>query len=343
MTDWSTSLVARGHRGAALLMGTPRPPVGQTPNVVIHRHDKLVVRYYAPRGTERRAPIVLVPSLINKAYILDLEPDRSVVTEFADRGHPTYLIDWGVPQPEDADEDVRYVLDELLARSLRRIRRHARQTPVALGYCMGGTLLAMGIARHPDLVRGLILLAAPFRFSEAGRFREFVADFDPDTAIGPDGLVPVSVMQPAFKLLDPMGNWTKLVALEKASHDPVRLRRSLARERWLEENVPMPGAFAREFIGRAYQDDALLDGAWEIDGQAIDLSRITVPTLVVACERDFIAPAACVLPVADVLPNATAEVLPTGHIGVVVGGYGPKVFVPRVSAFAETCFAENAP
>lgn len=309
--------------------------MGQTPHEVIHRHDKLVVRHYPARGPKRLRPIVLVPSLINKAWILDLEPDRSVVVELAERGHPTYLVDWGVPQAEDADEDVQYVVDQLLARALRRVARHAGAVPMALGYCMGGTLLAMCVARHPGRVRGMILLAAPFRFSKAGRFRDLVVDIDPNEAIGPDGLVPVETMKPAFKLLDPMGNWTKLVALEDASHDPVRFRRSLARERWLEENVPMPGAFACEFIRRTYQEDVLLDGSWEIGGQRVDLSTIETPVLVLACERDFIAPAASVVAVAEVLPNAQVEVLATGHIGVVVGGFGPKVFVPRVSDFCE--------
>lgn len=77
------------------------------------------------------------------------------------------------------------------------------------------------------------------------------------------GLVPVELMKVGFKLLDPMGSVTKFAAIEQAASDPVRLARTMARERWLEENVPLPAPFAREFIRRTYQEDALLGGTWE--------------------------------------------------------------------------------
>ena len=76
---WGTDPFARMQRGAVIHAVTPRPPVGLTPYRVIHRQDKLEVRYYAPRGAGAGAPLVLVPSMINRSYILDLEPDRSLI------------------------------------------------------------------------------------------------------------------------------------------------------------------------------------------------------------------------------------------------------------------------
>lgn len=332
----------RVRRGASLLETLPRPPVGLTPHQVIHRQNKLVVRFYAPdpaRATGR--PVVVVPSMINRAYIVDLEPDRSLVGALAAAGHPTYLVDWGEPGPEDAHDDVGHVLLTLLRRSIDRVRRHARGAsggplpPVhLLGYCQGGTLSAMYAALRPQDVAGLVALNAPVRFSQGGRFASFVAPghFDVEQAISPDALVPVEVMKVAFKLLDPMGNWTKHLAIEQASHDPKALARTLARERWLEENVPMPGTFAREFIRAAYQEDRLLEGSWTVRGQVVDLRRITCPLLVAACARDFISPKEACLPLAQATGSAdvTTEVLETGHIGVVVGGFGPKVFFPML-------------
>ena len=316
--------------GAVVLATHPRPPVGRTPHRVVHVHDKLRVRFY--EGGEA-PPIVIVPSLINKAWIVDLEEDRSLVRHLVDEGHPVYLVDWGEPKAEDADEDVAYILDALLARSLRRIRRHAGRGLTLLGYCMGGTLAAMCLARHPGLADKLVLLNAPFRFSEGGRFRELCRDLDVSALLDRDGLVPVELMKPAFKLLDPPGNWTKLVALAGIRKDPLKLTRAMARERWLEENVPMPGAFAREWIAHTYQADDLLDGAWVIEGSAVDLGRVGIPVLVLASERDFIAPPASVTPVADVVPDATVEVLACGHIGAVVGRFLPKL-VARIHAWA---------
>ncbi|MFT5454505.1 MAG: polyhydroxyalkanoate synthase, partial [Myxococcota bacterium] len=251
--------VQRIRRGAWVHATTPRPPVGLTPHSVVHRHDKLTVRHYpAAPSTDRLLPVVLVPSLINKAYILDLEPGRSLVEWLSAKGHPVYLVDWGTPGDEDADEDVGYVLLELLHRSITRACRHAgTQQCVLFGYCMGGTLAAMYTALRPRHVASLVVLNAPFKFSEGGRFRQLAdpAHLDAEAAIRDDALLSVEVMKPAFKLLDPMGNWTKFLGVEAAADDPRRLAQVLARERWLEENVPLTGAFAREFITCAYQQD----------------------------------------------------------------------------------------
>lgn len=323
----------RVRRGMHLHATLPRPPVGQTPHEVVHTQNKLKLRYYAPRSATRRAPVVVVPSMINRAYILDLEPDRSLVGALAAYGHPVYLVDWGVPGDEDAAVTVADVVLGLLHRSMDRACRHAgTKQAFLLGYCQGGTLAAMYAALRPRRVAGLATFNAPVKFAEGGRFRRFVDSeaIDIDELVGDGRNLPVEVMQLAFRLLDPMGNWHKYAALERASDDPERLRRTLARERWLEDNVPMPGAFAREFIHAAYQQDALLSGTWALDGETIDLAAITCPTLVVAAERDFISPPAAVTPLADAVGAAdvTLEVLPTGHIGLVVGRFGPQRFYP---------------
>lgn len=328
--------VDRIRRGMWVHATAPRPDVGQTPHTVVHQHDKLVVRHYAAHGDVRHpVPVVVVPSMINRAYIVDLEPGRSLVEGLASRGHEVYLVDWGIPTEEDADEDVGYVLLTLLHRSILRIRRHARAEKVHLfGYCMGGTLSAMYAALRQDKLASLTTLAAPIHFAQGGRFYDLVSPIDVDAAIDPDGLVPVESMKPVFQLLDPMGSWSKYEGVEQASNDEATLRRVMVRERWLEENVPMAGAFAREFITMTYQQDRLMHGGWTVRGEAVDLANITVPTLVVACTRDFITPVAAAEPLAELVSGPVrTELLDTGHIGVVVGGAGPKVFYPLLSEF----------
>jgi polyhydroxyalkanoate synthase len=324
----------RVRRGAALLSRAPRPPVGLTPHRIIHRQNKLCVRFYAPSGESTGVPVVVVPSMINKAWICDLEPDRSLVGGLAERGHPVYLVDWGVPGDEDAGQTVADTL-RLLQRSIDRACRHAgAPQALLLGYCQGGTLATLLTALHPERVRGLSCFNTPVHFAHGGRFRRFVdaSHLDVEAAFPADRLVPVALMRAAFQLLDPMGVWQKHLALERVADDPTRLRRSLARERWLEENVPMPGAFAQEFIAKTYQEDALMSGSWVVGGRRVDLSSITCPVQVTASSRDPIAPPASVLPLAELVgsDDVTVETLDTGHIGIVVGSFGPRVFFPRL-------------
>jgi polyhydroxyalkanoate synthase len=324
---------ARVAIGMWLHATQPRPDVGITPHTIVHAQDKLLLRYYAPTGKGQALPVVLVPSLINKAYIVDLEEGRSLVAALAAAGHGVYLVDWGTPGPEDAEEDVGYILLELLHRSIVRACRHAgTERALLLGYCLGGTLATMYTALRPQRVAGLVALNTPVKFAAGGRFRDLVdpAAFDVDTCVDPDGLVPVSIMKPAFQLLDPVGAVTKYQAVEQAAGDSEKFARVMARERWLEENVPVSGAFAREFIRSAYQEDRLLAGTWMIRGEAVRLGNIRCPVLVVSCARDFIAPPAACLPLAELVGAQDREVvsLDCGHIGVVVGAEGPRTFYP---------------
>jgi polyhydroxyalkanoate synthase len=323
------------QRGLWVHAVAPRPAIGTTPHVVVHTHDKLCVRHYPPaKGFARCAPVVIVPSLINKAAICDLEPGRSLVAGLSALGHDVYLVDWGTPADEDADEDVGYVLLTLLHHAVIRVARRANARGVHLfGWCMGGTLAAMYAALRPDAVLSLATLAAPVAFAEAGRFRDLVQGLDVDQAFPAGTLVPVELMRPAFQLLDPLGAVTKYAAIDDASRDDRALRRTLARERWLEENVPLASAFAREFVRRGYQEDRLRAGTWSIRGRNVDLGAIRAPTLVVGCDKDFVAPLPAVAPLADLVPGARLEVVPSGHIGVVVGKFGPTRFYPLLDSF----------
>ena len=199
---------------------------------------------------------------------------------------------------------------------------------------MGGTIAAMFAARFPERVAALVTLAAPVRFAAGGRFASFVQQVDTEAAFSVHDLVPVASMKPAFQLLDPVGNVSKYLAIEAASHDPKQLARVLVRERWLEENVPLPGALAAEFIREGYQRDGLEHGTWIVDGAPVQLRDIRVPTLVVSCAKDFITPVAAAAPLAEWVSGPARHVsLDTGHIGVVVGAEGPRRFYPLLDGF----------
>ncbi|MCA9571028.1 MAG: alpha/beta fold hydrolase, partial [Myxococcales bacterium] len=273
---------------------------------------------------------------INRATICDLEPDRSLVGALARMGHPVYLVDWGVPGPEDADEGMEAVILHLLHRSVFRACHHAgARRAILLGYCQGGTVASIYTALRSKHVAGLACLATPVDFEKGGRFADFANTGELASSIGPDGLVDIDVMSTAFKLLDPMGNWTKYIALEEASRNPRALARTLARERWLEENVPLPGRFAMEFIEGTYRGNKLIEGTLEVAGERVDLGKIECPVLVNPCAKDFIAPPEACTPLADRVgsDDVTLEVLASGHIGCVVGGFGPKVYYPLLDAW----------
>ena len=117
---------------------------------------------------EASIPLLLVPSLINRWYVLDLRPAASLVGAALDAGLDVFCLDWGVPN----DEDRHLTWDDVLARLARTARAAKRLTGAPgvglLGYCMGGTLAAIHAALHPGETRALVDLAGPIDFAEGG-------------------------------------------------------------------------------------------------------------------------------------------------------------------------------
>ena len=106
------------------LLGRKAPAVGQTPADVVHAENKWRLLRYRPRasGLAFTTPLVLVPSLINRHYVLDLLPGKSFVEYFVARGHDVYCIDWGTPGDEDRYVTFDDVCDRYLGRALRKSR-----------------------------------------------------------------------------------------------------------------------------------------------------------------------------------------------------------------------------
>ena len=144
-------------------------------------------------------------------------------------------------------------------------RGHARRGPVA-GFCRFRGLLTPVAARHPAHVEALCLLGTPIDFHASGRLAELTRReyFDADLVIDALGNLPPAMMQAGFKALHPTELFFKLIHLALDADDEPRVRHLVALECWLEDNLAFPGGVYREYIGRLYQDNALVRGELEL-------------------------------------------------------------------------------
>ena len=272
-----------------------------------------------PRGGR---PVLVVPSLVNRGYVLDLSERRSLLRYLAHQGLRPILVDWGAP---DAVEK-RFGFDDYikgrLSRALDRAMQFARGPLPVLGYCMGGNIaLALSILR-PDAVKALALLATPWDF-HAGQpesIRLLVAPNGPiPTMIRQLGEMPVDLLQGFFVALDPLLAMRKFRGFAALPPDAPERQDFVALEDWLNDGVPLAGPVATTCFTEWYGANAPLRKQWRVGGQAIDPAKIACPTLVVLPNRDrIVAPEAAralvsALPKPDVLEPAA------GHIGMVVG------------------------
>lgn len=276
-------------------------------------------------------PILVVPSLINRPYILDLVQGRSLLRWLAGQGFRPLLVDWGVPGPGEADFGLDGYGGRRLVPALAAARAIAGGGPVpVLGYCMGGTLAVGLAARVPEAVSALIAIGAPWDFSAnvgiAGALRSLIRSRGAPRAdqllrsMGEGfGLVPVNFLQTLFALVNPMQAALKFQKLARLDPAGPAAELFVALEDWLADGVPMPSAAARDLLVGWHIRNDTGTGRWRFLGQRVSPLAIRAPALVVCGESDSIAPPMLARPLATMLPQATVRVARTGHVGMIVG------------------------
>lgn len=325
---------------AALWRRAPRgqPIVGATPHTVVWTENKWRLLRFAPAAPRYRTPVLLVPSLINRWYVLDLGTGRSLIEWLVGQGHDVFCVDWGTPEDEDRYLTWDDIAGRYIGRALRIAARYG-QTGRAhlLGYCLGGTLAASHVAAFPDAAASLLALAAPVDFDHAGILAAWTRapGFDVAALCEAFGNVPWRLMHASFALLRPVLPAVKVVGLLERAWDDEYLESFLATERWGTDNVSFPGACYERYINALYRENQLVRGAFTLCGRPARLDAIRCPTLAIAFEDDHIVPVASAAPLVGRVASSHKKLLVQrgGHVGAVVSRRASERLWPAMSQF----------
>lgn len=344
--DLLASLFTEQQRNWRRLLAAPRvwevalrTRVGATPHdVVLERGTFRLLRYRRATPATQRTPLLLCYALVNRPYILDLQPDKSVVAQYVARGFDVYLIDWGVPRPEDHGLGLGDYVSGFLDEAVRHVlRAHDVARLHLLGYCMGGTMGAIYAALEPERVATLTLLAAPIAFDGRESLLQLWADqraFDVDAFIDTHGNCPAWFLQGCFLWMKPVQNIVeRSTSLWEQMGDPDNLPAYFAMERWINDNIPVAGETFREFVKKLYQGDQLVRGRLRLGGRAVDLGRVTCPLLLLTASGDHLVPPASTEGIRPHVRSAEVESLSVdaGHVGLVVGGKAQRTLWPAAT------------
>lgn len=311
-----------------------RPPRPVEPPTIWREGAFRLLDYGAdlPRG----APAVLVvPSLINRAYVLDLLSEHSFLRYLAASGIRPFLVDWGAPGPDERGFTLTDYIAGPLEQALEIAADASRVRPGVIGYCMGG-LLALSLAqRRSDLVAHLVLLATPWDFHADRR----IADLAPFSKMAlrlgieaADGM-PVDSLQLMFNAIDPWATARKFIAFGRraatAPADDPRLTAFIALEDWLNDGTDLARAVARECLIGWYAENSPPNGRWRVAGRPVDPRSLVCPTLAIVPRQDRIVPPEAALPLADAIGGCVTLTPAMGHIGMVTARAAPeKVWAP---------------
>ena len=299
--------------------------IATTPGKVIFRNDVMELIQYAPATPQvLKRPLLIVPPWINKFYILDLNPEKSFIRWCVEQGLTVFCISWVNPDARHAAKDFESYMREGVFAALGAIEQATGEKKVtAIGYCVGGTLLAVTLA-YMAAIRDKRIDSATFfttqvDFSQAGELSVFV-DEDQIKAIEEQmartGYLDGARMAGAFNMLRPNDLiWSYAVNnyLKGKAPTPFDLLY------WNSDSTRMPAANHSFYLRNCYLDNKLSKGEMVVCGERLDLGKVTVPIYNLATREDHIAPSASVFIGSQQFGGPVEHVVAgSGHIAGVV-------------------------
>jgi polyhydroxyalkanoate synthase subunit PhaC len=316
------------------------PVMGLTPKDTIYRKGTLQLYHYRALSKEvYRVPVLLVMSLVSKSYILDLTPGQSFIEFLLKQGYDVYLIDWGVPRPEDHIlrlED--YILD-FMPDCIARILAHSGEPDLSLiGYCMGGMLAIVYSALYPNVpLKNLICLTTPVNFDGMGLTRQWTDKryFDVDRIVDTLGNVPPEIISASFEMLRPAARIAQQIRLwdNMWNDDFVKSYRMF--DRWANDQIPFPGECFRQTTKELMWENKLYKNEFELAGRRVEITNIKVPFLGVMAEHDHIVPYESAKDLINLVGSSDKRdiVLKGGHVSMVAGPNASRRLWPELDSW----------
>ena len=268
-----------------------------------------------------RTPILISYAYINRPHILDLHEDVSVVRYLIDAGLDVWMVDWGYPTFSDRHLKISDYID-YLDFSVDYIRKRKKVDKITLhGYCLGTTLSVIYASIHPEKIRNLVIQTPPINFDTSNTLALWAKKIDPARVSRALFNATGDFLNLAFLLVDPIrlvvGKYQAL--LDNLSNEKF-VKDFFYMDHWIFDSPAIPGKVFEEYIVRWYQRNEIMKGSYDVNGIKVDFSKITMPVLVLAAEKDHITPPDAVMPFFEAIPSEDKKILMSdkGHIGLTV-------------------------
>ena len=272
--------------------------VAATPGKVVFQNKMFQLIQYSPTTDKvKETPILIIPPWINKFYILDLREKNSLVKWLTDQGYTTFIVSWVNPDESMADINFEdYMLDGAVAAKNAVLDATGAKKTHVVGYCIGGTLLAATLAylkaKKDDSVASATYFVAMTDFTEVGDLRVFIDDEQLESLdqrmADAGGYLDAADMATSFNMLRANDLiWSFVVNNYLLGKEPFPFDLLY----WNSDSTRMPRAMHTFYLRNMYVENNLAKpGGLTLGGVSIDLSSITVPTYMISCKEDHIAP-----------------------------------------------------
>ncbi len=270
--------------------------LGLTPGKVIAQNDvRQLIQYTPTTETVLKRPLLIVPPWINKFYILDLNPEKSFIKWAVDQGHTVFVVSWINPNERQAQKSFEHYMKEGILESLEVIEQTTQSSEVnSIGYCVGGTLLAVTLAymatQKDERIKSATFFTTQVDFANAGDLQVFVDEeqiTQLEKRMAEKGFLDGSKMASAFNMLRANDLiWPYVVNNYMRGKEPFPFDLLY----WNSDSTRMPAANHSFYLRNCYLENNLSKGEMVIAGEKLDLKKVTIPVFNLATREDHIAP-----------------------------------------------------
>jgi polyhydroxyalkanoate synthase len=325
----ASAMQAQGRAALRALSDVGDVAVGQSEKELIFSDGKIKLYHYAPLTRSLGLPPLLICyAMVNRPYMLDLQPDRSLVRELLFLGLDVYLIDWGYPDGADRFTPLENYICGYLDRCVNAVlERNSLEALNLLGVCQGGTFSLCYAALEPRRVANLITMVAPVDFkSPENLLSKWMQHIDVDL-LTQSGNVPGELLNLIFLALMPFRlTQQKYVNLLQTQTDRAQLENFLRMEKWIFDSPDQPATAFREFAQWFFKENRLIRGGLTLNGQSVLLKHVRCPLFNIYAKNDHLVPPSASIPLGAHVGSEVYEELAVdvGHIGMYVSGKSRK-------------------
>jgi len=313
--------------------------VNATPKDCVFQLDKMQLFHYKPMVKKPNSiPVLIVYALMNKQYIMDIQQDKSFVRKLLELGLDVYMIDWGYPTAADAYTSTEDYIEEYLGSAIDYVlETHKIPQLNLLGKCQGGTFSAIYASLHPEKIKNMVTVAAPFDFDiNDGLLFKWSKFMDIDLLVDAYGVLPGEFLNNVFVMLSPYNLAIgKYVSIMNSFDDPKALGEFLRMEKWIFDCPDQAGSNYRTWMKDLWQENKLVKGEFMLGDKKIDLKKVTMPLLNVYGTKDNLIPPSSSIPLNDLVGSKDKEGVsfPAGHAGIVASTLSQEKIAPKIATW----------
>jgi polyhydroxyalkanoate synthase subunit PhaC len=315
-----------------------RDSINRTPSEVIEMKGRFnLLHYKSDLPSKHKTPLLVVYSLINRHYILDLLPKSSVIKNLQSQGFDIYATDWGTPASYDKDLTLASYAEEYVENAVEKIKELTGSQKVSLfGYCWGGLFALIYSAKNQDSVKNLILHATPVDIEKEKTIIEnWAAHLNADNLVDTFGNVPGWLLNFAFFLRNPIETMLKYPRYFSEPRTLDEIMQFFAIETWLYDSTPIIGEVYREIVDQIYRQNLLIKNKMKVGSDIINLKNITIPVLDIVGTRDDLVPPSSSKSIMDAIGSTDKKLIefPTGHVGLCISQIAHEKLWPEVGSW----------